>query len=100
VPTSLLRKVQWPKQQQNRREITIKGEAEPGSRLEIAGKSFSPNKDGTFTHTLVLKEGDNEVKVRAQGVGGVQQVDGQRFNVDTRAPLTKIKPLWENPGGQ
>jgi hypothetical protein len=100
VPTSLLRKVQWPARQQNRREITIRGEAEPGSRLEIAGKSFSPNKDGTFVQTVALREGENEVKVRAHSVGGVKQEDQRRFDVDTKPPTLRIKKPWENSGGQ
>jgi hypothetical protein len=100
VPTSLLRKVQWPTRQQNRREITVKGEAEPGSRLEIAGKSFSPNQDGTFVQTVALKEGENEVKVRAVSVGGSQQEDQRKFSVDTKPPITKIKRPWDNSGGQ
>jgi hypothetical protein len=41
---------------------------------------------------VLLKEGENEVKVLAHGVGGVKQVEGQKFTVDTRAPITKIKP--------
>jgi hypothetical protein len=100
VPTSLLRKVQWPKAQQNKREILVQGEAEPGSRLEIAGTLVTPDKDGKFAQKVSLKEGENEVKVRAHSVGGVQQEAQQRFNVDTRAPVTNIKPPWESGGGQ
>ena len=48
----------------------MQGEAEPGSRLEIAGESFSPSQDGTFTRTVSLKEGENEVKLKASSVGG------------------------------
>jgi hypothetical protein len=100
VPTSLLRKVQWPASRQNKREITVRGEAEPGSRLELAGKAFSPGKDGTFVQTLKLEEGENEVKVRAVSVGGTAQEDQRKFDVDTRPPNTKIKPLFQNSGGQ
>ncbi|HEX8701322.1 MAG TPA: hypothetical protein VF815_21025 [Myxococcaceae bacterium] len=100
VPTSLLRKVQWPSRQQNKKEIVVKGEAEPGSRLELAGKAFSPGQDGTFTVTVPLKEGDNEVKVRAVSVSGVQQEEQRKFSVDTRPPVTFIPSPFENSGGQ
>ncbi len=100
VPTSLLRKVQWPSRQQNKAQITVKGEAEPGSRLELAGKVFSPAQDGTFAVTVPLKEGDNEVKVRAVSVGGAHQEDQRKFNVDTSPPVTSIPSPFKNAGGQ
>lgn len=100
VPTSLLRKVQWPARQQNKRLITVRGEAEPGTRLELAGKTFSPGKDGNFEVSVDLKEGENEVKVRALSVGGTQQEEQRKFSVDTRAPVTHIPSLWKDSGGQ
>ncbi|WP_224242865.1 FecR family protein [Hyalangium gracile] len=100
IPTSLLRKVQWPAGRQNKREITVQGEAEPGSRLEIAGQAFSPKKDGTFTRTVSLKEGENEVKLKVSSVGGNAEEASQKFHVDTKPPKLKITPPWENSGGQ
>ncbi len=100
VPSSLLRKVQWPAARQNRREITVQGEAEPGSRLELAGQTFSPGQDGTFTRTVVLKEGENDLRLRASSVGGSRQEASQKFIVDTRPPKVKIKTPWDTPGGQ
>jgi hypothetical protein len=100
VPTSLLRKVKWPAAQQNKREITVQGEAEPGSRLEIAGQSFSPRQDGTFTRTVPLKEGANEVEITAHSVGGTSQAAKQKFDVDTKPPSMKVKVPWGNSGGQ
>jgi len=100
VPTSLLRKLQWPGRQQNKDKIVIKGEAEPGTRVEIAGESLIPGKDGTFEKTIRLKEGENEVKVRAVSVVGTQQEDQRKFSVDTRPPVTNIPSPWKNSGGQ
>ncbi|MDY7232584.1 FecR domain-containing protein [Hyalangium rubrum] len=101
VPASLLRKVQWPAGRQNKREIVVQGQAEPGIRLEVGGETFSPSKDGSFTRTVALKEGENEVKIRAVSVGGSQQEDSQKFSVDTRPPvIKKLKTPWGNAGGQ
>jgi hypothetical protein len=100
LPTSLLLKVQWPARQQNKREIIVQGEAEPGSRLELADQVFSPGKDGTFVQKIKLKEGENDVKVRAVSVGGIAREEQRKFSVDTRPPITTINPPWENSGGQ
>jgi FecR protein/Glucodextranase, domain B len=100
IPSSLLRKVQWPTGRQNKREVTVQGEAEPGSRLEIAGQSFSPGKDGTFTRTVSLKEGENEVKLKASSVGGLKEEANQKITVDTKPPKTTFTPPWQNSGGQ
>ncbi|HYH99579.1 FecR domain-containing protein, partial [Hyalangium sp.] len=100
IPSSLLRKVQWPSARQNKREITVQGQAEPGTRLEIAGESFSPGQDGAFTRTVSLKEGENDVKLKVSSVGGQKEEASQKFNVDTQAPSMKVKVPWGNSGGQ
>lgn len=100
IPSSLLRKVQWPAARQNKREITVQGETEPGTRLEIAGQSFSPSQDGRFTRTVSLKEGENEVKLEVSSVGGTREGASQKFVVDTRPPKLKIKMPWDNAEGQ
>jgi hypothetical protein len=103
IPSSLLRKVQWPDKRQNKREVVVQGEAEPGTRLEIAGtgETFSPGKDGTFKRTVPLKEGENEVKIKAVSVGGTREEAGQKFLVDTKPPeKVKFKLPWDAPGGQ
>lgn len=100
IPASLLRKVQWPDKRQNKREVIVQGEAEPGTRIEISGETFSPGQDGTFKRTVLLKEGENEVKVRAFSVGGSKDEAQQKFVVDTKPPSVKIKPPWNNPEGQ
>lgn len=103
IPSSLLRKVQWPDKRQNKREVVVQGEAEPGTRLEIAGtgETFSPGRDGTFKRTVVLKEGENDVKIKAVSVGGTRDEAGQRFLVDTKPPgKLKVTLPWDTPGGQ
>jgi len=102
IPSSLLRKVQWPDKRQNKREVIVQGEAEPGTRLEIAGtgETFSPGQDGTFKRTVLLKEGENEVKLKAVSVGGTREEAGSKVLVDTKPPSMKIKLPWDNPGGQ
>ncbi len=100
VPTSLLRKLTWPGRQQNKDKIVLKGEAEPGTRVEIAGEVVYPGKDGSFEKTVRLKEGENQVNVRAVSVGGTRQEDQRKFSVDTRPPVTHIPFLWKDSGGQ
>ncbi|KFE69339.1 hypothetical protein [Hyalangium minutum] len=100
IPSSLLRKVQWPSARQNKREIIVQGEAEPGTRLEIGGQTFSPGQDGVFTRTVSLKEGENDVKLKVSSVGGNQEEASQKFHVDTQAPKFKVKIPWNNAGGQ
>lgn len=100
IPSSLLLKVQWPSARQNKREIIVEGKAEPGTRLELDGQTFSPGQDGTFTRTVSLKEGENDVKLRASSVGGNKQEAAQKFHVDTQAPKFKVKIPWNNGGGQ
>lgn len=99
IPSSLLRKVQWPTGPQKKREVTVQGEAEPGSRLEIAGQSFFPGKDGTFTRTVSLKEGENEVMLKASSVGGTKEESSQKITVDTKAPKTTITMPWQKDSG-
>ncbi len=100
IPSSLLRKVQWPSGRQNKHEAIVQGEAVPGSRLEIAGETFSPTQDGTFVHKVSLKEGENEVKLKVSSVGGKKEEASQKILVDTRPPKLKIKTPWQNSGGQ
>jgi len=101
IPSSLLRKVQWPSARQNKREIVVQGEAEPGTRLELAGETFSPGQDGAFTKTVALKEGENDVKLKVSSVGGNKEEANQKFHVDTQAPTKlKVKMPWDNSGGQ
>jgi hypothetical protein len=100
VPTSLLRKLTWPGRQQNKDKIVVKGEAEPGTRVEVAGETIYPGKDGTFEKTVGLKEGENDVRVRAVSVVGKEEEQQRKFSVDTRPPVTHIPSLWKDSGGQ
>jgi hypothetical protein len=98
VPTSLLRKIAWPDNRRNQRRIKVSGEAEPGSRLELAGQHFSPGADGKFERTVDLKEGENLVRIRAYSVGGHDQQAQETFTVDTRPPKKlKVDLPWGNP---
>jgi hypothetical protein len=98
VPTSLLRKISWPDNRRNQRRIKVTGEAEPGSRLELAGQHFYPGPDGKFERTVDLKEGENLVRIRASSVGGNNQEAQETFKVDTRPPKKlKVDLPWGNP---
>lgn len=100
IPSSLLRKVQWPDRRQNKREVIVQGEAEPGTRLELSGETFSPGQDGSFKRTVLLREGENEVKLKASSVGGNKEEAHQKFLVDTSPPKKlKVKLPWGQQGG-
>jgi hypothetical protein len=90
---------QGPRGRQNTRQVTGPGAAAPGSRLEIGGQSFYPGKDGTFTRTVSLKEGENEVKLKASSVGGLKEESNQKITVDTKPPQTTITPPWQKDSG-
>ena len=98
VPTSLLLKVNWPAKASKlkKREVLVTGTTEPGARVELAGKTITPDADGRFSHTVPLQEGRNPVTVRALSVGGLRQEENRELKVDTRAPRLKVdEGLWK-----
>lgn len=96
IPSSLLLKVQWPAQQALRqRKLVISGTAEPGARVEVAGKTATVGADGRFVQSLTLVEGKNAVDIRAQSIGGVTENVSRQVLVDTTPPKVGVDPdLW------
>ncbi|MCY1022164.1 FecR domain-containing protein [Pyxidicoccus sp. MSG2] len=106
VPSSLLLKVDWPVERTRReRELLVRGQTVPGSRVEVDGVTVAPDAQGHFERKVVLREGRNTVDVRAVGVGAVGGVDGgvkrieqrdkQDVVVDTTPPPLKTDPdIW------
>jgi uncharacterized cupin superfamily protein len=63
IPSSLLRKVQWPAVRQNHNEITVQGEAEPGSRLGLARRpGDSPPRGSISWHNEISEKLDPTVE--------------------------------------
>ncbi|MCE9673478.1 FecR domain-containing protein [Myxococcus stipitatus] len=96
VPSSLLLKVDWPVDRTRReRELVVKGQTTPGSRVEVNALRVPTDADGRFERKVKLKEGANTVDVRAVGVGRVEQRERADLVVDTRPPSMKTDTdIW------
>ncbi|QSQ25230.1 FecR domain-containing protein [Pyxidicoccus parkwayensis] len=97
VPSSLLLKVDWPADRTRReRELVVRGQTDPGSRVEVGGVTVTPDAQGHFERKVVLREGHNTVDVRAVGVGRIEQRDKQDVVVDTTPPplKTDTQDIW------
>jgi hypothetical protein len=97
VPSSLLLKVNWPARPTlAQRKLVITGQTDPGTRVEVAGRVISADKEGRFSHTVPLREGRNAVAVRARSVGGLSQEEQRELTVDTTPPEMGLDPeLWK-----
>lgn len=102
VPSSLLLKVDWPAGRTRReRELLVRGQTDPGSRVEVDGVAITPDAQGRFERKVVLREGRNTVDVHAVGVGAVgvgriEQRERQEVVVDTTPPALKpdTQDIW------
>ena len=97
IPTSLLLKVDWPVERTRReRELIVRGQTEPGSRVEVDGVTVRTDAQGHFERKVALREGRNTVDVRAVGVGRIEQKDRQDVTVDTTPPplKTDTQDIW------
>ncbi|MFP2912824.1 hypothetical protein ACLESD_49030, partial [Pyxidicoccus sp. 3LFB2] len=97
LPGSLLLKVDWPVDRTRReRELLVRGQTEPGSRVEVDGVTITPDAQGHFERKVSLREGRNTVDVRAVGVGRIEQRDKQDVVVDTTPPplKTDTQDIW------
>lgn len=52
--------------------MTIKGKTEPGSQLQVNGRSLYVNSDGTFSGSYQLQEGENKLEFTARDQAGNQ----------------------------
>ncbi|GHG84479.1 FecR domain-containing protein [Comamonas sp. JC664] len=97
VPTSLLLKVDWPSERTRReRELVVRGQATPGSRVEVGGVTVKSDAEGNFQRKVILREGRNTVDVQAFGVGRTKQQERQDVVVDTTPPplKTDTENIW------
>lgn len=97
IPTSLLLKVDWPVDRTRReRGLVVRGQTEPGSRVEVDGVTVKTDAQGFFERKVALREGRNTVDVRAVGVGRIEQKDRQDVVVDTTPPPLKAdtQDIW------
>ena len=78
------------------RELLVRGQTDPGSRVEVDGVTITPDAQGHFERKVSLREGRNTVDVRAVGVGRIEQRDKQDVVVDTTPPplKTDTQDIW------
>lgn len=96
IPSSLLLKVALPgRSVVNRSKLVVVGTAEPGARIEIAGKMVNADQKGRFETTLKLKEGKNAIEVVEQSVTALSATSTHQIELDTTVRKTTIdKNLW------
>jgi hypothetical protein len=97
IPESLLLKVRWPQSGAlNKRNLLVRGVAEPGSVVQVAGKAVTVDEKGAFVTQVVLKEGANSLLVRAHSVGQKTEEDRRDLTVDTTPPKVGVdRSLWK-----
>jgi hypothetical protein len=96
IPSSLLLKVALPSQKTiNKSKLTVKGDVEPGSMVEVQGQVITVDAKGHFEVPVSLKEGANSLSVRARGVGGTEAKASGTVEVDTVVKAPTIGPLWD-----
>jgi hypothetical protein len=96
IPTSLLLKVQWPAVAElNKRRFVLTGQAEPGSHLQIMGKTVRVDANGHFSKELQFTEGKNPVTIENRSVGGPAREEKRDVYVDTTPPKVGVDPdIW------
>lgn len=96
IPSSLLLKVALPSRSVvNRAKLVVVGTAEPGTRIEIAGKMVKADEQGRFETSLRLKEGKNAIEVKEHSVGALEATSMHQIELDTTVRKTTIdKNLW------
>jgi len=101
LATSLLLKVQWPKEREtNKRVVTITGRTEAGALVFAMGKPVQVGADGKFSEKVTLPDGETTLRVTASDVSGnSERAAGPRILVDTQGATSKFKTedLWKQP---
>ncbi len=97
IPSSLLLKVSMPTRKTiNTPQLVLKGDVQPGSRVEVQGKIVSVDERGHFEVPVSLKEGKNSLSVQARSVGGTQARSSAAVELDTTVKAPTIDPgLWK-----
>lgn len=88
IPSSLLENVKFPDADTfTVRLARVEGKADPGARVKVGGVPVDVALDGTWSASVPLEEGINQIDVEASDALGVTQVaQSQPLRVDTKAP--------------
>ncbi len=97
IPSSLLLKVALPTRATiNTPKLTVKGDVEPGSMVEVQGRIVTVDERGHFEVPVSLREGKNGLSVKARGVGGHEAKSAGEVELDTTVTAPTIdKNLWK-----
>ncbi len=102
IPSSLLLKVALPARRTiNTPRLVLKGSSEPGALVEVQGRVVRVDEDGRFEAAVQLREGLNQLDVRARGVGGKERASAGQVELDTTVrPTTMDGDLWKDHPAQ
>ena len=83
--------VTWPDKAESvvlQQDLVLQGTCDPSQSVSINGTAVTPNADGTFTHTLQLQPGMNEITITHKDKTLTYQVE-YRYAVQSFAPETQ-----------
>jgi hypothetical protein len=96
IPPSLFLKVEWPPGESRVRKMEVKGQTEPGARIQIDGRYVRVGADGSYRTQVDLSDGPHTLHVRAADVGGhLVDEKSPKIVVDTRTDFTVHPPKWK-----
>jgi hypothetical protein len=95
IPSSLYLKVQKPRRRvQRSKELTVKGETEPGAVISVNGVRVAVGADGEFSTVVALDEGKNKVEVETRHVTGEKKGADIAVTVDSKGPKVDGEVKW------
>jgi hypothetical protein len=96
VPASVFLKVKWPEVATNAKAVVVRGRADIGAAVAINGQPAEVGADGTFTATVAVARGPNDLEVVATDLGGRSAAARGVVQVQRSAPRIEVeKPVWK-----
>jgi hypothetical protein len=96
VPASVFLKVKWPEAAPNAKQVVVRGRADVGAAVAINGQPAEVAPDGTFTATVAVARGRNDLEVVAVDLGGRSASARGAVQVQRTAPRIEVeRPVWK-----
>jgi hypothetical protein len=96
IPEEVFLKVAWPSKRTRReRRLVVRGRVDPGTEVRIGDRIATVGSDGSFSTPVDLREGRNDVIVKARDIGGRTKTDSTKVIVKNRPPRLELI----SPGG-
>ncbi|HVZ74414.1 MAG TPA: FecR domain-containing protein [Polyangia bacterium] len=98
IPEEVLLQVVWPEGERHGDAATIEGRVEAASAVTVNGEPAPVGEDGRFHASVLLREGQNHVSVRAEDLAGrTRGASGTIMRRPTRPPKLAAEPreLWK-----